>query len=208
MTKIKAILFDMDGVLVDARDWHYEALNYALKNFGVEINEYDHEAIYDGLPTKEKLKMLTKQGKLPEGLHYIIGELKQQKTRKLIELKCKPIYDIELIFHNLKSKGYKIGLCSNSIKSTIFRMMELSNLINFFDVILSNEDVNNSKPDPEIYINAMLKLNIKPDETLIVEDNENGIKAAKSSGANLLTVKNPYELNWNLFEEFLNKLNK
>ena len=205
MSTIKAVLFDMDGVLVDARDWHYEALNHALKNFGVEINEYDHEAVFDGLPTKAKLKMLTKQGKLPIGLHKIIGELKQKRTRTLIEINCKPIYDIELIFHNLKAGGYKIGLCSNSIRDTIIRMMELSNLLDFFDVILSNEDVKNSKPDPEIYISAMSKLKVTPHETLIVEDNENGIKAAKASGANLLKVKDPYEMNWQIFENFFNK---
>lgn len=195
----------MDGVLVDAKDWHFEALNYALKNFGAEINEYDHEAIFDGLPTKAKLQMLTKQGKLPKGLHGIIGELKQQRTRKLIELNCKPIYDIEFIFHKLKINGYKIGLCSNSIKLTIIRMMELSRLINFFDVVLSNEDVKDSKPNPEIYNKAMTKLQVSPSETLIVEDNENGIKAAKASGAHLLKVKNPYELNWTLLENTLNQ---
>lgn len=205
--KIKAILFDMDGVLVDARDWHYEALNFALKNFGVEINEFDHEAVFDGLPTKAKLEMLSKQGKLPKGLHGIIGELKQQRTRKLIELNCKPIYDIEFIFYKLKINGYKIGLCSNSIRKTIIRMMELSKLINYFEIILSNEDVKNSKPNPEIYINAMSKLEILPEETLIVEDNENGIKAAKASGAHLLKVKNPYELNWSILGNKLSQLN-
>tara|TARA_Y100000589_G_C27184205_1_gene642029 strand:+ start:1841 stop:2467 length:627 start_codon:yes stop_codon:yes gene_type:complete len=203
MSFIKAVLFDMDGVLVDARDWHYKALNDALRNFGVEINEYDHEEVFDGLPTKAKLRMLTKQGKLPVGLHEIIGKLKQKRTRTLIEINCKPIYEIELIFQKLKAGGYKIGLCSNSIKDTIIRMMELSNLLDYFDIILSNEDVKNSKPDPEIYLKAMSSLNVSPNQTLIVEDNENGIKAAKASGGNLLKVKNPYEMNWQIFEKRL-----
>ena len=86
-------------------------------------------------------------------------------------------------------------------------MMELSKLINYFEIILSNEDVKNSKPNPEIYINAMSKLEILPEETLIVEDNENGIKAAKASGAHLLKVKNPYELNWSILGNKLSQLN-
>ena len=66
MNKIKAILFDMDGVLIEAKDWHYEALNEALKLFGCEISLYDHLITFDGLPTKDKLNMLTSVGKLPK----------------------------------------------------------------------------------------------------------------------------------------------
>ena len=207
MAKINAILFDMDGVLVDARDWHYEALNYALKHFGAEISPYDHETTFDGLPTTQKLNMLTDLGKLPLGLHSIISKIKQDRTRTLIELNCRPIYDIEYLFSKLKSQGYKIGLCSNSIRSSIVRMMQLSSLIDYFDLILSNEDVIKSKPDPEIYIKAMKKLNLSPDSTLIVEDNENGINAARASKAEVLVVKNPYELNWDLVSNSISKIN-
>ena len=56
--EIKAIIFDMDGVLIEAKDWHYEALNRALSLFGMEISRYDHLVTYDGLPTTKKLEML------------------------------------------------------------------------------------------------------------------------------------------------------
>ena len=197
----------MDGVLVDAREWHYEALNYALKHFGAEITPYEHETTFDGLPTKEKLNMLSDLGKLPYGLHSIVSKMKQDRTKSLIELNCRPIYDIEYLFSKLKSHGYKIGLCSNSVRSSIVRMMELSSLIKYFDLILSNEDVKKSKPDPEIYIKAMQKLNLSPNSTLIVEDNENGIKAAKSSMAEVLVVKDPYELNWDLVSNKISRIN-
>ena len=58
MSKIKAVIFDMDGVLIDAKDWHYEALNMALRTFGLEISRHDHLTTYDGLSTKHKLEML------------------------------------------------------------------------------------------------------------------------------------------------------
>ena len=77
-TKIKAILFDMDGVLIDAKDWHYEALNKALGLFGMEISRYDHLHSFDGLPTKEKLRMLSEEFYLPESLHSFINQMKQQ----------------------------------------------------------------------------------------------------------------------------------
>ena len=78
MGKIKAVIFDMDGVLIDAKDWHYEALNRALELFGYTISRYDHLVTYDGLPTRKKLEMLTKERDLPKELHSFINEMKQQ----------------------------------------------------------------------------------------------------------------------------------
>lgn len=196
MSKIKAILFDMDGVLIDAKEWHYEALNKALKLFGYEITRYDHIHNFDGLPTREKLNMISEEYYLPKSLHKFINELKQEYTREMVELKCKPLFQHEYALSKLKNEGYKLAVCSNSIRSTIENMMEKSALINYLEFIMSNEDVKNSKPDPEIYIKAMEKLNLKPSECLILEDNKNGIKAALSSGGHLLKINDVYDVNY------------
>ena len=82
--KIKAVLFDMDGVLIEAKEWHYEALNQALGIFGYEINRFEHLTSYDGLPTRVKLNKLTVEKGLPESLHGFINEMKQQYTIGLI----------------------------------------------------------------------------------------------------------------------------
>lgn len=195
--KIKAVLFDMDGVLIDAKDWHYEALNKALKLFGYEINRYEHLSSYDGLPTKVKLERLTSEKGLPKYLHSFINEMKQKYTIDITHNYCRPRFNHEYALSKLKSEGYKLAVCSNSIKNTIDIMMGMSALDKYLDLKLSNEDVSQSKPDPEIYIKAMEKLNLSPEECLIIEDNENGIKAAKSSGANLLAVKSVDDVNYN-----------
>lgn len=195
--KIKAVLFDMDGVLIDAKDWHYEALNKALKLFGYEINRYEHLSSYDGLPTKVKLERLTSEKGLPKYLHSFINEMKQKNTIDITHNYCRPRFNHEYALSKLKSEGYKLAVCSNSIKNTIDIMMGMSALDKYLDLKLSNEDVSQSKPDPEIYIKAMEKLNLSPEECLIIEDNENGIKAAKSSGANLLAVKTVDDVNYN-----------
>lgn len=195
--KIKAILFDMDGVLIDAKEWHYEALNKALKLFGYEINRYEHLSSYDGLPTKVKLERLTSEKGLPKYLHSFINEMKQKYTIDITHNYCRPIFNHEYALSKLKSEGYKLVVCSNSIKNTIDIMMNMSALDKYLDLKLSNEDVKESKPDPEIYIKAMEKLNLPAKECLIIEDNENGIKAAKSSGANLLVVRTVDEVNYN-----------
>ena len=194
MSKIKAILFDMDGVLIDAKEWHYEALNKALHLFGMEISRYDHLITYDGLPTKRKLEMLTKERELPKGLHSFINKLKQQFTLELIHTNCKPFFEHEYALTMLKKNNYLIGLCSNSIRMTVEVMLKKAMILDYFDITLSNEEVKLSKPDPEIYLSAMKKLNVLPKETLILEDNEHGIKAAIASGAYLLRIETIHDV--------------
>ena len=193
---IKAIIFDMDGVLIDAKEWHYLALNKALKIFGFEINKYDHISTFDGLPTKKKLEMLTTDKGLPLNLHRIISDLKQKYTVDLININCKPVFKHEYALARLKNEGYKVVVASNSIKSTIELMMKKSNLYNYLDFYLSNEDVANPKPNPEIYNKAISTLNLKPNECIIFEDNQNGIIAAKESQANLVIVKDTNDISY------------
>ncbi|MBI5333752.1 MAG: HAD family phosphatase [Burkholderiales bacterium] len=192
---IKAVIFDMDGVLIDAKDWHYEALNKALRLFGYEISRYAHLSTYDGLPTSKKLEMLSIENDLPRALHPFINEMKQRYTMEIVHTQCKPTFAHEFALSTLKSRGYKLGVASNSIRSTVEVMMEKADLARYLDVMLSNEDVSRAKPDPEIYVKAMQRIGAQPHETLIVEDNENGIRAALASGAHLLRVADVHEVN-------------
>lgn len=194
MAKIKAVLFDMDGVLIDAKDWHYEALNQALAIFGMEINRYDHLVTYDGLPTKKKLEMLTLERGLPRALHGFINDMKQEFTFQLGYAKCKPTFNHQYALSNLKTQGYRMAACSNSIRKTMEVLFERAALTNYFDFFLSNEDVRESKPHPEMYLTAIEKLKLQPDECLILEDNENGIKAAKASGAHLMVIHEVHDV--------------
>ena len=196
MEKIKAIIFDMDGVLIDAKEWHYEALNKALQLFGYTISRYDHLVTYDGLPTKKKLEMLTMESGLPKGLHNFINEMKQIFTMEMVYTKCKPVFYHEYALAKLKAEGYNMVVASNSVRQTVELMMEKSNLYNYLQFMLSNEDVSASKPDPEIYLKAIKQLGLSPQECLIVEDNQNGIKAAIASGAHVMIVKSVSDVHY------------
>lgn len=196
MTKIKAIIFDMDGVLIDAKDWHYQALNKALQLFGIEISRYDHLVTFDGLPTKDKLNMLSMENNLPKELHSFINEMKQQYTMEIVFANCKPTFHHQFALSTLKKENYQIAVCSNSIKNSIQVMMEKSGLYGYLEFFLSNQDVKKGKPDPEMYIKAIKKLGLAPHECLIVEDNPNGIKAAKSSGGHVLKIDKIEEVNY------------
>lgn len=193
--KIKAILFDMDGVLIEAKEWHYEALNRALKLFGMPISRFDHLTSFDGLPTLRKLELLTLERGLPKELHVFINEMKQKFTMEIVHASCKPMFIHEYTLSNLKDKGYKLAVCSNSVRNTVETMMQKSALSGYLDFVMSNEDVSRGKPDPEMYVRSMEHFALKPTECLIIEDNENGIKAARASGGHLLVVKEITEVN-------------
>ncbi len=194
---IRAIIFDMDGVLIDAKEWHYDALNRALGLFGMEISKYDHLVTYDGLPTRKKLEMLSRERGLPLALHGFINEMKQDFTMELTYTRCKPIFHHHYALTQLKEKGYRLALCSNSIRSTIEAMLNKADLMRYMEFYLSNQDVVKSKPDPEIYSRAIVRLGLTPAECLVVEDNANGIKAAQDSGAHVLIVNSTMDVNYN-----------
>ena len=194
---IKAVLFDMDGVLIEAKEWHYEALNKALDLFGMPISRHDHLTTFDGLPTRKKLEMLSMEQGLPKELHEFINEMKQQYTMEIVHTQCRPRFVHELALSSLKAQGYKMAVCSNSIRNTVVTMMQKAGLDLYLDEFISNEDVSKGKPDPEMYMLAMKRLKLDPKDCLIVEDNENGIKAAKASGGHLLVVKEVTDVNLN-----------
>lgn len=192
---IKAVIFDMDGVLIEAKDWHYEALNRALRLFGYEISRYAHLTVYDGLPTSKKLDMLSLECGLPRELHGFINEMKQAYTMEIVHALCKPRFVHEYALSTLKSMNYKLAVASNSIYQSVEIMIKKARLDCFLDLMLSASDVSRPKPDPEIYLTAIDRLGLSPDQCLIVEDNDNGIKAATSSGAYVLRVNEVEDVN-------------
>ena len=197
--KVKLIIFDLDGVLVEAKNIHYDALNEALGNYAITWEE--HLSIYDGLKTNQKLEMLTKKNGLPIELHKEIWEAKQSITlQKLKELK--PNQTLQSIMNALVEDGYKIAVCSNSIRKTVLTVLSKLGIMEFMDYIISNEDVQNSKPHPEMYWRAISKMGCLPEETLIVEDSPYGLLAASRSNAHVLRVKNPKEVTYtNIFKK-------
>jgi len=165
---IKLIIFDLDGVLVEAKNIHFEALNEALGS-KYEISWNEHLSKYDGLKTNQKLEMLTKEKGLSPNLYKKIWDKKQQITlQKLSNLK--PSYQLQVCMDALIFQGYKLAVCSNSIRKTVLTVLSKFDIIDKFDLILSNEDVTNSKPHPEIYWKAMSVIGCLPEETLIIED--------------------------------------
>ena len=201
---IKLVIFDLDGVLVEAKNIHFEALNEALGSYAISWDE--HLSTYDGLKTEQKLKMLSEHKGLPKELHSNIWNKKQKLTvQKLKELQpCKKLQNIM----SKLSEEYKIAVCSNSIRKTCLTVLSKLGIMEYMDLVISNEDVQNSKPHPEMYWKAISKMSCLPEETLIIEDSPYGLLAASRSKSHILRVKNTHDVTHENILKKLNEINK
>jgi HAD superfamily hydrolase (TIGR01509 family) len=202
--KIKFIIFDLDGVLVEAKEIHYEALNEALgEKYMITWDE--HLSRYDGLKTSQKLEMLTSDKGLPIDLYEEVWINKQRLT--IDKLKSLPKSE-QLIdcMSSLTNDGYKIAVCSNSIRKTVLTVLSKLGIIEYIDLIISNEDVKNSKPHPEMYWKAISMMSFLPEQTLIVEDSPYGLLAASRSKSHVLRVKSPTEVSYSNITKKINEI--
>jgi len=192
------IIFDLDGVLVDARELHYEALNRALASIDKKyiVERAEHLSTYDGLPTSKKLDMLSKNKGLPKELHNAVWQRKQEMTYKIISEEMEHDTRMREVLRRLREDGYRICCASNSIRESVKMMLLKKGLLEYIEFTYSNQDVKAPKPSPEIYLKCMIKAGIGPKYTLIVEDSHIGRKAALSSGASLCAVRNPDDVTY------------
>jgi beta-phosphoglucomutase-like phosphatase (HAD superfamily)/dTDP-glucose pyrophosphorylase len=184
-----AFIFDLDGVLIDSKEIHFDALNLALSeiNSSYTISKKEQAVTYEGLSTKAKLDILSYSKGLPKELHNVIWEKKQIYSSEMFRVFER---DEELIklFKLIKSFNIKIGVASNAIRETVLGSLKSLGIYEFVDYALSNEDVSNPKPNPEIYKLMISLLGSSPEKTVIFEDSEIGQAAAKASLAKLFPV--------------------
>lgn len=203
---IKLVIFDLDGVLVDAKELHYEALNMALRSVDEKyiIQRDEHLSTYDGLNTTKKLNMLTERKGLPVEFHDQVWKAKQDSTIEIIS-NYKRDERLCNILSKLKEDGYGICVASNSIRDTVKMMLIRKGFMEYIDFFYSNQDVKTPKPSPEIYLRCMIKANVSPRETIIVEDSHIGRKAAQESGAFLCPVIDSNDVTYEKLKEHIEK---
>ena len=191
----KLIIFDLDGVLIDSREIHYESLNLSLERLDKKytISREEHLSLYDGLPTSQKLKILTEKRGLPVEKYEEIWRNKQDETLKIFSSLN---IDSQLIayFQKIKKLGYHICVASNSIRNTVKIVLLKLGLLEYIDYYISNEDVIKNKPFPEMYWKCMTVCNCIPRHTVIFEDSHIGRQGAIDSGASLVAVENRDDL--------------
>jgi len=198
---IKLIIFDLDGVLVEAKNIHFEAFNKALGEYAISWDE--HLSIYDGLKTNQKLDILHKRKDLPKEQFINIWNNKQKYTLEALHV-LKPNLTLQSVMSALVEDGYKLAVCSNSIRKTVLTVLSKLGIMEFMDLVISNEDVKNSKPHPEMYWKAISVMSCLPEETLIIEDSPYGLLAASRAKAHILRVTNPKNVTYsNIYKKLI-----
>tara|TARA_A100001015_G_C14992118_1_gene714443 strand:+ start:132 stop:1517 length:1386 start_codon:yes stop_codon:yes gene_type:complete len=190
--QIKAIIFDLDGVLVETKDLHFDALNKAIEKYdsNFTISYSSHLSTFDGLSTKEKLRILVEKG-LDENLVNHISDLKQIITNDLLNKKIKRDESLIQLFEILKQKGFLIAVATNSVKKSLLQILSRLELEEFIDFCISNEDVKYPKPHSEIYLKTFLHFGLNAKDCLIIEDSKIGREAAYKSGAFVYEIDTP-----------------
>ncbi len=185
---IKGILFDLDGVLVDAVTLHQDAFIKAIKPYKTISIKY-HQKYLNGLPTRKKLEKLGfNKEKIEE-----INQIKQKITQQLIPKFIHPIPEVISTINKVKEQGLPFAICSNCVHETVKLVLEAIKLSGY-SFFISNEEVLHPKPNPEMYTTAIKRLGLKPSQVLIVEDTQIGIDAAKASGAHCFRIANPHKI--------------
>jgi HAD superfamily hydrolase (TIGR01509 family) len=187
---IKAVIFDMDGVIIDSEPIYFESDKMTMKYYEKEITDEELNN-YVGVTNpamwveiREKYKLIAPIEELLEKQFYYKNLLFRNK-------KLEPIAGIIKLLDELKSCRIKIGLASSSSKDFIELILNSLGVIDYFDAIISGEEVQNSKPAPDIFKKAAEVLNVEPSSCLVIEDSMHGVKAAKLAEMKCIGFFNP-----------------
>lgn len=178
---IKAVIFDMDGVIIDSQPIHYEADKLALKSVGIDVSYNDLEK-YAGTSNINRFTRFKKDFNLILSIKDFISIQQNIIFSLVAKAELLPISGIKELLESLKSNDIKIAVASSSSYIFIDTILNSINVKNYFTQVVSGEDMANSKPAPDIFLATAAKLNTEPSECVVIEDSMNGVLAAKEAG--------------------------
>jgi beta-phosphoglucomutase family hydrolase len=185
---IKAVIFDMDGVLVESEHIHIEAEQQTLLKHGVRISA-DELHKYTGTTAEFMFTELIKNYRLKTTFERMFNE-KEEILFKLLEKETRPTKGVIDLLKRLKRKGIKLAIASSSHRKLIDYVLRRLDIGRLFDFVVSAEDIAHSKPNPEIFLKSARGLKVESVECLVVEDAKLGIEAAKNAGMKVIGYRN------------------
>ena len=187
---MKAVIFDMDGVLVDSQPYHFKADIDTMAEYGVIKDQKFYES-FAGTLTADRMRTLKEMF----GLDVPVEEMTIKRENMILDIMgkedIKPVSGIPEFLRSIKEKGLTTAVASSSDYKLINLILDRLKIAQYFDSVTSGSDVKRGKPSPDVFLLAAERIGIGPSECLVVEDSENGVKAAKAAGMKALGYINP-----------------
>ncbi len=198
---LKSVIFDFDGVITDSEILHLRAFNRVLAQYDVEISTRDYYKQYLGYTDVDCFKLLAKKGLLKidmQGTENLVKQ-KNQVFEELAKTEGRIIEGVRVFLQMLKGNGIPMAICSGALLAEIELVLEQARLRDFFEVIVSAEQIKKGKPSPEGFLLVLKKLNqgrqnpIDANQCIAIEDSHWGLQAAKAAGMHTIAVTNSYD---------------
>ena len=193
---IEAVIFDLDGVIVESENAHITAEKQTFLKYGVKISAEELHR-YTGTTAKAMFTALIAKYRLTTTFEKMNNE-KEKILFKLLEQETEPTKGVISLMQELKRRGIKLAVGSSSTRKLIDFVLKKLNITSLFDCIVAAEDVAHSKPDPEIFLKAAARLGTNPSQCLVIEDAALGVEAAKRAGMKCIGYRNPHSGNQDL----------
>lgn len=186
---MKAVIFDMDGVIIDSEPIHFEVDMQTMREFGVNISK-DELNKYVGTTNEYMLNDLINKYKIQKSIKEILEYKMELTIRRIKETKINAISGIPELLISLKHNNIKTAIGSSSPKELIITVIEKFQLGKYFDCIVSDDEVKEGKPKPDIYLEVSKRIGVNPEECIVIEDSRNGVLAAKNAGMKCFGFRN------------------
>ncbi len=188
---IDAIIFDMDGVLVDSEPHHVSIEKHQFRMNGISISDEEHQK-FMGSTSENMWREIAGRYHLERPVEEFIDQNRTESIRYFTELSVIPVMPglVDLL-EKLKTKNYPLAVASSSVPEIIELILGKTGLRTYFQVVVSGQEAGKSKPEPDIFLLAAQKLGVKPQNCMVIEDSKNGIKAAQAAGMSCVAYQSP-----------------
>lgn len=187
---IKTVIFDMDGVLVDSEYTFLETKTDMLKTAGFP-KDVSYQYQFMGTTFEVMWTIMKEELGLPESISFYINDMNERREVMIARDGIRAIKGAQDLVKRLFEAGFKLAVASSSPKHEIVRAMTELGLVNYFEVLVSGEEVAHSKPAPDVFLAAAERLGVSAQDAIIIEDTKNGSLAARRAGAYVIGFENP-----------------
>ena len=186
--RISAVLFDHDGTLVDSEPTHFQIWQKVLAPYGVALSEKQYKDYYAGVPTAANAVDMVSRFAINE-VPATLADAKNSATRTFLSRSAFSLMPgVKEVLSLLRSDGLRLAVVTGAGRNGVEATLRAHSLHDFFETVVSGDDVRQSKPAPDCYLLAIERLGLSPSECIAIEDTEHGVNAATSAGITCLAV--------------------